>query len=104
MSAPDPKRPWAVGDIAVCVVPDTGGWIYGNGDGVGPARGQLIKVTEVYAGADSCYGECAGLVFSEFPDGQYPARFFRRIEPDTKSAEFGWLIEAIRRCGAQVPA
>lgn len=85
---------WGAGDLAVCLN-NIGWWEEGAHGAVdGPALNQVLRVAIVYPGL--------GLEFDEFPDQIWPAREFRRIEPDHSAADDANIVALIK--GARVGA
>lgn len=90
---------WRDGDLAVCT--EYGPWF---NDGVadpvvGPEHDQVLRVAYVYADVSFASGRGLALEFDEFPDELYPARDFRRIEPEGLTAadrRFTSLIKGVR--------
>lgn len=106
--APHLARPWAAGDVAVCIggpmCPD-GRWfnaLTGQQED-GPAIGRFVRVIAVEAKCQFVAPE-VGLEFAEFAGALYPASAFRRIDPDIEPAADSALVARIIRCGAGVPA
>lgn len=92
---------WRAGDLAVCL---------GNGDwwkdangavSIGPEHEQVVRVAFVVFGVEG-YDDGIGLEFDGWPNELYPARLFRRIEPDHSAADDAEIVALIK--GARIGA
>jgi len=76
---PPAAKDWGAGDVARCVTDDAGGWVNENWtSAAGPRRGQILRVTRVYADPESVW-----LCFAAFPGNSYPAGYFRKLRTCT---------------------
>ena len=97
----EPSKGWRAGDLAVCL--GNGDW-WKDADGavsVGPEHEQVVRVSFVVFGVDG-YDDGIGLEFEGWPNELYPARLFRRIDPDHSAADDAEIIALIKggRVGA----
>ena len=94
---------WSAGDLAVCDA--YGPWFNDGADPVdGPEHDQVLRVAAVYQNAPIGAGVCLALEFDEFPDEMFPARDFRRVEPDYSAAADRRIIALIKGLGVRASA
>lgn len=92
---------WRAGDLAVCLA-NGAWWKDANGaPSLGPEHEQVVRVSCVVFGVHG-YDDGVGLEFDGWPNEIYPARLFRRIEPDHSAADDADIVALIK--GASVRA
>lgn len=97
------SKGWHAGALAVC----TGdGYWWKDSDGttsIGPEKEQLVRVTFVI---DEVAEYCGGtrLEFEGWPGELYPARFFRRVDPDHSVADDAAIVALIFAASVKVSA
>lgn len=97
------SKGWGAGDLAVCLG-DGDWWKDVNGAAsLGPAKEQVVRVSCVVFGVEG-YDDGIGLEFEGWPDELYPARLFRRIDPDHSAADDAEIIALIKGAGVRVSA
>jgi hypothetical protein len=82
---PTAEPDWLVGDVGECIIA-RGRWFdFATGDTEpGPARGELVRVVDVFADHETVW-----LIFREFAGKAFPAGHFRKLRPGALVIELG---------------